>query len=83
MLKWTKTGRIVYMQGDVAVTNIYDADGGWTIEARKTRIPHSNRSGYWERTFFWVLKDGKEIKMLYALADAKSYVEQLIKEEHE
>lgn len=73
MLKWVKIGRTVSPE---ATVNIYAALGTQlTIESRKKRIPHANGVGYWEKTFFYVLENGKELKMLYSLADAKDYAE--------
>ena len=73
MLKWAKIGRTVSPE---ATVNIYAAqDTQLTIESRKERIPHANGVGYWEKTFFYVLENGKELKMLYSLADAKDYAE--------
>ena len=72
MLKWIHQGRIV---GPKGTTNYYYTHDGWEIEARQTYIPRANGEGCWKKTFFWVLKDGKELKMFYSLADAKDYAE--------
>lgn len=77
MLKWAKIGRTVSPE---ATVNIYAAQGTQlTIESRKEKIPHANGVGYWEKTFFYVLENGKELKMLYSLADAKDFVERRMK----
>ena len=74
-IKWIKAGRTVSTEG---TTNIYQGEGtAITIESRKRHIPHANRSGTWDHTTYFVLKDGKEIIEKYSLKDAKEYAETL------
>lgn len=73
MLKWTKTGRTVSPEG---TTITYAAEGtGLTIESRKKHIPHANRSGYWDHTTYYILKDGEEVIERWSLKGAKEYAE--------
>jgi hypothetical protein len=45
------------------------------VESRKKSIPHANgRSGTWEHTSYFVVKDGKDIKECYRLKDAQDFV---------
>ena len=76
-LIWKRTGRRVSFKG---TDTIYHATGtGYEIESRKRHIPHANgRSGTWDHTTYFVLKDGKELAEKYSLADAKDYVESLV-----
>lgn len=74
-IKWIKAGRTVSAEG---TTVIYQGEGtAITIESRKRHIPHANRSGTWDHTTYFVLKDGKEIIEKYSLKDAKEYAENL------
>lgn len=73
MFKWVKIGRTVSPQK--TVITYASKDTVLTIESRKEKIPHANGSGYWEKTFFYVMEDGKELKMFYSLTDAKDYAE--------
>ena len=79
MLKWTKVWR---KTGPEGTTNKYEAEDAKypiAIESRKRHIPHANgRSGTWDHTTYFVLKDGKELIEKYSLADAKEYAEALI-----
>ena len=73
--KWTKSGKLVVSDG---TTIIYSCDESpYTIESRRKQIPHSNRSGSWEHTSYFVIKDGKDLKECFSLKDAKAYVEKL------
>ena len=80
MINWKKVGRTVSEEGS---TIIYAGEGtDLTIESRKRKIPHAGGNGYNGRTFWWhttyfVLKDGKEVKERFSLADAKEYAEGL------
>lgn len=74
-IKWIKAGRTVSAEG---TTVIYQGEGTTiTIESRKRHIPHANRSGTWDHTTYFVLKDGKEIIEKYSLKDAKEYAENM------
>lgn len=81
MLKWTKTGRTVSPEG---TTITYTAEGtGLTIESRKRHIPHANRSGYWDHTTYYILKDGEEVIERWSLEGAKEYAEIIWEDMHE
>lgn len=81
MLKWTKTGRTVSPEG---TTITYAAEGtGLTIESRKRHIPHANRSGYWDHTTYYILKDGEEVIERWSLEGAKEYAEIIWEDMHE
>lgn len=81
MLKWTKTGRTVGPEG---TTITYAAEGtGLTIESRKRHIPHANRSGYWDHTTYYILKDGEEVIERWSLEGAKEYAEIIWEDMHE
>ena len=71
--KWEKTGKRVGSEG-TTITYFFPGTG-ITIESRKRHIPHANRSGTWDHTSYFVLKDGKEISEKYSLKDAKEYAE--------
>ena len=73
-MKWIKTGRTVTATG---ATTTYEAEGtGYTIESRKRQIPHSNGSGTWPYTSYFVLKDGKELCEKHRLMDAQRFCEE-------
>ena len=75
MITWTKIGRRVNAEG----TTVEYAGLGTTltIESRKRKVPHANRSGFWWHTSYFVLDCGKEIKEKYSLRDAKEFAEEL------
>ena len=77
MINWIKTGRTVTAEG----TTITYEGAGLVIESRKRHIPHTNRSGTWDHTTYFVMKDGVDLKELYSLKDAKEYTEKLIRRE--
>ena len=75
-LIWKRTGRRVSADG---TDTIYTAVGtSFTIESRKRHIPHANRSGTWDHTTYFVLRDGYEMVEKHSLADAKEYAEELV-----
>lgn len=78
MLRLIKTGKRIGPEG----TTIYYRVPGHPIEieSRKRHIPHSNRSGTWDYTSYFVLKNGEEVKEMNTLRDAKEYVEEMLKE---
>lgn len=71
-MKWIKAEKRVSKEG---TTITYTGDYGLTIESRKRHIPHANRSGTWDHTSYWLLKDGKEVKEFFSLKDAKEFAE--------
>ncbi len=77
MTNWKKAGTIVHEQGR---TVIYKPDpeprhARFTIESRKRAIPHSNRSGTWDFTSYFVCRDGVDLIEKNSLADAKREAE--------
>ncbi len=76
-MKWIKTGtKIVAGQG---TTIIYQLLGTpYTVESRKRPIPHANRSGSWDHTSYFVLKDGTELIEKHTLRAAREYAEALL-----
>lgn len=71
-MKWIKTGRT---ENAESTTITYELAGNtsYSIESRKRHIPHTNRSGTWDHTSYFVLKDGQELIEKYSLKDAKEY----------
>ena len=75
MNKWIKEGRTV---APIGTTITYRLVGTmYTVESRKRHIRHANRSGYWDHTTYFVLRDGRQLIERYSLKDAKEYAEQL------
>lgn len=75
MIRWVKTGREVNAEGS---TTYYEGAGTpYSVESRKRHIPHANRSGTWDHTSYFVMKDGEEIKERYTLKEAKAFAEEL------
>lgn len=73
-MKWDRTGRTVYSNGE-SDTVYRSGNGEFTIESRKRAIPHSNRSGYWmHTTYFLIDAEGTETEY-YSLGDAKAAAE--------
>ena len=81
MIEWKKTGKIVSNEG---TTITYSSGTAYTIESRKRHIPHAGgRSGTWNHTTYFILKDGSEVAEKYFLSDAKYLAETMIEEETE
>lgn len=75
-MKWSRIGKTVNAEG---TTNIYRLEGTpYTIESRKRHIPHANRSGTWDHTSYFVMKDGTELVEKYTLGDARRYAEGMV-----
>lgn len=74
MNTWAKTGRTVGPEG-TTVTYTDMRETGLTIESRKRHIPHANRSGTWDHTTYWVLRDGEELAEHWTLAGAKTWAD--------
>lgn len=75
MIRWIKTGREVNAEG---TTITYFGKGtDFAIESRKRHIPHANRSGTWDHTSYFVLKNGNELIEKFSLKDAKEFAEGL------
>lgn len=79
-MKWEKTAKAVTFEGTTIFYNLVGTDVSISIESRNRKIPHAGRSGYWTKTFYYVIKDGKEVMKKYSLKDAKEYAESLIEE---
>jgi hypothetical protein len=71
-MKWIKTGRTENAEG-TTITYELAGNTSYSIESRKRHIPHANRSGTWDHTSYFVLKDGQELIEKYSLKDAKEY----------
>lgn len=71
-IKWIRFGKTVTAEG--ATIAYIGKDTPYVIESRKRHIPHANgRSGTWDHTSYFVLKDGQELIEKYSLKDAKEY----------
>lgn len=78
MIPWEKIGKNVNSEG---ATITYKGEGtSLLIQSRKRHIPHANGVGTWDHTTYWVLDNGKEVKQLYTLKDAKEFAETYWKE---
>jgi len=77
MKRWEKTSRTV--RGDGSKTIRYEC-GDMAIESRTVPVPHSNRSGSWLFTSYWLIQaDGTEAQF-FSLKDAKDAAEMLEEE---
>lgn len=74
-MRWARVGRSVSAEG--STTTYQGVGSNLTIESRKRHIPHANGIGTWDYTSYFVLKDGKEIKELHSLRDAKEYADKM------
>lgn len=75
-MKWIKVGKTVSVGNGTTIT--YKLEGTpYTVESRKRPIPHANRSGTWDHTSYFVLKDGTEVAEQHTLGLAKEYAEAL------
>ena len=73
---WQKTGKTVNAEGTTIRYTAYKTN--LSIESRKRHIPHANRSGTWDHTSYFVLRDGEEIAEKQSLKDAKEFAEGLV-----
>lgn len=72
---WTKLKTDIHPDGGKTVTWVLQKAPGIRIESRTVNIPHANRSGYWQKAYYYViLPDGSE-KQFDLLTLAKRYVE--------
>ena len=72
-MKWVKVGKTINSEG-TTIAYVLDGNTGYSIESRKRHIPHANgRSGTWDHTSYFVLKDGQELIEKFSLKDAKEY----------
>lgn len=74
-MKWIKERREVSSQGTTITYRAAVADEDVTIESRKRHIPHANRTGTWDHTSYFVIRDGQELREFQSLRDAKDYAE--------
>ena len=73
IIKWTKGGKLI--RQDMTINIYYYGEAGYTVESRKKSIPHANgRSGKWDHTSYFVVKDGEDVKECYRLKDAQDFV---------
>ena len=76
-VKWIKAGKRVSVGNGTTIT--YKLEGTpYTVESRKRPIPHANRSGTWDHTSYFVLKDGAEVAEKHTLGYAKEFAEALV-----
>ena len=75
MIRWIKTGREVNAEGTTITYSCKGTD--FAIESRKRHIPHANRSGTWDHTSYFVLKNGNELIEKFSLKDAKDFAERV------
>ena len=72
-MKWEK---IKTVKDENGTTITYAAeDTPLTIESRRRRIQHANRSGYWEYVSYFIMNGEQEIAEKWKLKEAKEYVE--------
>lgn len=72
-IKWIRFGKTVTAEGTTIA--YIGKDTPYVIESRKRHIPHAGgRSGTWDHTSYFVLKDGQELIEKFSLKDAKEYV---------
>ena len=75
MRKWIKTSLTIMGNGEKTIK--YRANGikAW-IESRKKAIEHSNRSGVWFHTTYFVCYEGGIEKEYWTLKDAQEAAEE-------
>jgi len=73
MITWKKIDKSENREGTTITYRGLGTD--LIIQSRKRHIPHANGVGTWDHTTYFVLKDGKEVKELYSLRDAKDFAE--------
>lgn len=73
-MNWIRTMSVHHANGEAEV-RYEKPDSSYVIESRKRAIPHSNRSGVWFHTsYFLIAYDGEE-KEYWSLKDAKAAAE--------
>ena len=71
MMKWEKIGRTVHSDGSTEIRYVCDDAFPYVVESRKRPIPHSNRSGSWLCTSYFVMNlDTGDEKEFWRLRDA-------------
>ncbi len=81
-MKWVKTGKWVSAALGTKIT--YKLEGTpYTVQSWKRPIPHANRSGTWDHTSYFVLKDGVGMAEKHTLRAAKEYAETLYNDDGE
>ena len=76
-MMWIKTGKTVSSEG-TTITYTARERKNLTIESRKRHIPHAAKGGTWDHTTYVVMIDGKDVKEIYTLRDAKAFAEGLM-----
>lgn len=74
-MKWEKVEKNVNMEGTTITYEAVDTRRQLFVQSRKRHIPHANGIGTWDHTTYHVIINGKEIKTLQSLRDAKEYAE--------
>ena len=78
MAIWKKIDRSENSEGTTITYAVKGQGKRVLVQSRRRHIPHANRGGTWDQTFYYVLKDGEEVKQTWRLMDAKEYAEELI-----
>ena len=73
--KWCRLGKVANEEGSTIIYMLCGSD--ITVESRKRHIPHADRSGTWDFTSYFVLKNGESVCEKYSLADAKQCAEEM------
>ena len=78
-MEWRKLGRLDCGNGESIVIYMSN-DDRWKIESRRERIPHSNRSGYWYKTWYYLINtETRHEKQYCRLIDAQKAAEEELK----
>lgn len=76
MIQWEKIGKWIK---DGETVNAYQGVGTeLRILSIKKQIPHANRGGTWEHTFFEIFRDGEKVCDAHSLTRAKELAEELL-----
>ena len=73
-ITWTRGGKTVFP--DCQIITYFGLGTSLEVQSRKRQVPHNGRSGTWEFTSYFVVENGREIKELYSLKEAKEYAEE-------
>lgn len=74
-MNWKRVGKEITKEGTTITYSLEGTD--LKVESRKRHIEHSGGDGTWDHTTYFAMKDGKDIKELWTLKEAKKYVEKL------
>ena len=75
---WERIGTNINSEGTTITYAVKGQGKRVLVQSRRRHIPHANREGTWDQTFYYVLKDGEEVKQTWRLSEAKAYAEELI-----